>query len=393
MRPRRARRARRSTPTISMARPARTSRSRATPSITHGPRGSRLRRLRLRPRGRAVQSAFAALPAGLRTDAAGSATIPLPLPEIGAGQPPDRSSTATLRAHRRLRPPGRARASPARCLPDAALIGIRPLFDGAVDEGGTARLRGDRPRPATLARTGLASVDWTLSRIDTTYQWYELDGNWNYEPITRRETRRQRHAGPRRRRARPGSSRRCDWGRYELSLTSRRRRATSPPASVSTPAGTRPARRRYTRRARPQPRPRRLCPRRYREASASTPAPTAIALITVVERPADRHGSARGCRQGETIIDLPVTADWGPGAYVTATLFRPMDVAAKRIPARAVGLAWAGVDPGPRRAGRPLRATAETATRARPHGGATGRRASPPEPRPMSPSPRSMSAS
>ena len=40
-------------------------------------------------------------------------------------------------------------------------------------------------------------------------------------------------------------------------------------------------------------------------------------------------------------VELPVTADWGPGAYVTAVLYRPMDLAAKRMPGRAVGLAWA----------------------------------------------------
>ena len=45
-------------------------------------------------------------------------------------------------------------------------------------------------------------------------------------------------------------------------------------------------------------------------------------------------------------VELPVTEDWGPGAYVTAVLYRPMDVAAKRMPGRALGLTWAGVDPG-----------------------------------------------
>ena len=47
-------------------------------------------------------------------------------------------------------------------------------------------------------------------------------------------------------------------------------------------------------------------------------------------------------------IDLDVTRDWGPGAYVTAALYRPMDIEAKRMPGRAIGLAWAGVDPAER---------------------------------------------
>ena len=47
-------------------------------------------------------------------------------------------------------------------------------------------------------------------------------------------------------------------------------------------------------------------------------------------------------------IDIDVTRDWGPGAYVTAVLYRPMDIQAKRMPGRAIGLAWAGVDPADR---------------------------------------------
>jgi uncharacterized protein YfaS (alpha-2-macroglobulin family) len=50
-----------------------------------------------------------------------------------------------------------------------------------------------------------------------------------------------------------------------------------------------------------------------------------------------------------TTVELPVTKDWGPGAYVTAMLYRGMDLKAKRMPRRAIGLHWAGVDPGDRR--------------------------------------------
>src|SRR5688500_16505693 len=47
-------------------------------------------------------------------------------------------------------------------------------------------------------------------------------------------------------------------------------------------------------------------------------------------------------------IALDGTREWGPGAYVTAILYRPMDLQARRMPARAIGLAWAGVDPADR---------------------------------------------
>ncbi|TIU66303.1 MAG: hypothetical protein E5W13_32860, partial [Mesorhizobium sp.] len=45
-------------------------------------------------------------------------------------------------------------------------------------------------------------------------------------------------------------------------------------------------------------------------------------------------------------IDIPVGDDWGAGAYVTATLFRPGDAQETRMPARAIGVKWLKVDPG-----------------------------------------------
>jgi hypothetical protein len=50
-----------------------------------------------------------------------------------------------------------------------------------------------------------------------------------------------------------------------------------------------------------------------------------------------------------TSVSLPVTEEWGPGAYVTAMLYRPSDATEKRMPARALGLAFADVDPGDRK--------------------------------------------
>ena len=72
-----------------------------------------------------------------------------------------------------------------------------------------------------------------------------------------------------------------------------------------------------------------------------------IALISVID---DRLIAMQAVEvpEGGTTVDLPVTDKWGPGAYVTATLYRPMDIAAKRMPARALGLTWAKVDPGDR---------------------------------------------
>ena len=48
---------------------------------------------------------------------------------------------------------------------------------------------------------------------------------------------------------------------------------------------------------------------------------------------------------GGTTIDVPVSADWGPGAYALVTAWRPLDKPADRTPTRAIGLAWLGLEP------------------------------------------------
>ena len=47
-------------------------------------------------------------------------------------------------------------------------------------------------------------------------------------------------------------------------------------------------------------------------------------------------------------VDVPVSADWGTGAYATVHVFRTA-ADAKSRPARAIGLAWIGIDPNVRK--------------------------------------------
>ena len=47
-------------------------------------------------------------------------------------------------------------------------------------------------------------------------------------------------------------------------------------------------------------------------------------------------------------VEIPVGSDWGPGAYATAMFYRPMDETAKRMPSRAIGVRWIGIDQAPR---------------------------------------------
>ena len=54
--------------------------------------------------------------------------------------------------------------------------------------------------------------------------------------------------------------------------------------------------------------------------------------------------------EGGTEVEVPVDAAWGPGAYVTVTVFRAGE-ARQGQPGRGLGLAWVGIDPAPRTLG------------------------------------------
>ncbi|WP_187277711.1 UvrD-helicase domain-containing protein, partial [Methylobacterium sp. WL18] len=66
---------------------------------------------------------------------------------------------------------------------------------------------------------------------------------------------------------------------------------------------------------------------------------------------------------GGTTVSLPVKAEWGAGAYLVATAYRPLDQAAKRLPGRALGLAWFSVDRERRSLGVAVKAPERTRPR------------------------------
>ena len=71
------------------------------------------------------------------------------------------------------------------------------------------------------------------------------------------------------------------------------------------------------------------------------------ALVTVMSNKVIQRLSVE-VAEGENLIPVPVTDAWGAGAYVTASVIRPMNVAAGQSPARSLGLAYAQVNPGDR---------------------------------------------
>lgn len=296
-----------------------------------------------------------AIEPGTRTDAAGKATVFAAIPETEeAGQPLE--ARFTLRIAEGSGRPVERRAQTI-LAPAAPMIGVKPMFDGEVPENGEARFQvigvgeGDAPVPMQVA--------WELNRIETHYQWYQYSGSWNWEPVTNR-TRIAKGtadlAGAPVEIAAP-----VQWGEYELAVS----RVDGTPAETSTtfyagwyaPADTS---------ATPDTLELSLDKPAYRPGETAklrlVPRAAGKALVMVL---ADRLVSMQAVdvAEGENVIDLPVTDDWGAGVYVTASVLRPMDVAAGRNPARALGLAHAAIDPGAAKLKVAVEAPAEAAPR------------------------------
>nr|MCU0909988.1 MG2 domain-containing protein [Paracoccaceae bacterium] len=294
---------------------------------------------------------------GLRTDDDGRAAFPLAFPEIGAADRPLEARVTVTVAEGSGRPVERRLT---RALsPAEALIGIRPGFDGVVPEGVEARFDVIAVAPDG-ARTAMP-VTWTLNRIETTYQWYQIGGRWEWEPVTSRS----RVASGEAQLSPDGTttvSAPVEWGQYELRVE--RADGIFAASSVDFYAGW------------------------YAPADASD---TPDTLELSLDRPAYAPGDTATVRivprfagkglvtvmsnrliamqavdlvEGENLVQLPVTDEWGTGAYVAAAVIRPMDVAAGRNPSRALGLAHASVEPGARRLTATFEAPAEAEPRA-----------------------------
>ena len=272
------------------------------------------------------------------TDAAGNLTIPLEMPEMDANDRPY-EATIALRLREGSGRPVERRIT-RMVAPEGSMIGIKPEFDGVVPEGSEA----------SFSIIGLGAdlqaepmqVNWTLNRISTRYQWYQQWGNWEWEPVT---TRTRVASGTGALGDTPLTvSGDVDWGRYELVVE--RTDGAYVAASADFYAGWyAPADTSQT----PDTLELSLDATGYRSGDTAqlriVPRYAGTALITVMSnRVIDMQ--AVEVVEGENIIPLNVTDDWGAGAYVTAQVIRPMDVAAGQNPARALGLSYAKIDPG-----------------------------------------------
>jgi uncharacterized protein YfaS (alpha-2-macroglobulin family) len=224
--------------------------------------------------------------------------------------------------------------------PDGVMIGVKPLFSGrSLGDGEQANFDVivAAPDGAPLARTGMR---YELLRVETRYQWYRRDNSWDFEPVkmTKRVADGEFNVAAE---APARLSLPVQWGRYRLEVSTADR--NGPVTSIGFDAGF------------------------YAEASADTPDLLEVALDKPEYAPGDRMTVAVTARTagkvtlsviGDRLITtttqdvpagvarmaVPVGNDWGSGAYVVATLRRPLDSSAERMPGRAIGVQWFAIN-------------------------------------------------
>jgi uncharacterized protein YfaS (alpha-2-macroglobulin family) len=218
-------------------------------------------------------------------------------------------------------------------------IGILPAFeDGSVAENAPATfeaiaVNGDGKRIA------LPGLSYTWVREVSTYQWYQDSGSWKYQSVTRDRliTSGTIDIGA----GDPVKlTQAVPWGTYRLTITDPKSGAASSYRFYSgwaaSSAGDRPDRIPVAAN-KPSYKPGETAH------VAIKPSVDGKALVVVA---GDKIYSSEviDAPAGGASVDVPVSADWGPGAYVLVTDYRPLNDATGREPVRSIGVAWLGVD-------------------------------------------------
>ncbi|MEP2532967.1 alpha-2-macroglobulin family protein [Shimia sp.] len=276
---------------------------------------------------------------GDETGTDGIAVVFLTMPDVASkGRP--MNAEITVRVMEGSGRPVERRISHA-VAPTGPMIGIKPGFEEDVVAEGTSANFDIIALDADLSPQPM-QVRWTINRVRTTYQWYQLYGNWEWEPTTTRT----RVAGGE---ATLGSDpfevgAPVEWGRYEIvveqiggdyvaSSTDFYAGWYAPVDASDTPDTLELS----------------LDKPGYRSGETATvrivPRFSGTALVTVMSNRLIAMQAVE-VQEGENLIPLEVTDAWGAGAYVTASVIRPADEPAGQNPSRALGLSYAKIDPG-----------------------------------------------
>jgi uncharacterized protein YfaS (alpha-2-macroglobulin family) len=218
-------------------------------------------------------------------------------------------------------------------------VGVKKDFDASLSAGDVATFEAIAIAPdgARVARKGAA---WSLYQVTNDYQWFNADGHWSYESVksSKRIASGTIDIGAD---APAKFSGRVGWGAHRLDIKTLDGEQTSVAFDVGW-SGT---------------------------AGADTPDNVVVTLdktnYTAGEEAKLRIASGFAGKatvalvgdkierfidvdlvSGDNVVPFAVGADWGPGAYAVALTHRPLDVGAKRMPGRALGVAWFAIDRG-----------------------------------------------
>ncbi|APG94606.1 alpha-2-macroglobulin family protein [Sinorhizobium americanum] len=242
--------------------------------------------------------------------------------------------------------------------PDGPMIGIKPEFSGDLAENSVGKFH-VIAIDANGAKVAMPDLFWKLISVERNYQWYRDGSAWKYEPVI--STKQVANGTVDLTEDGASVAVPVGWGRYRLEIETAA--ADGPTSSVEFDAGW------------------------YVEAtSTETPDGLEIALdkenyavgetaklkvsprfagellVTVGTENLIATKTATIAETGGE-VELPVTAEWGAGAYVTATLYRPGDAQESRMPMRAIGIKWLAVDPADRKLAVSLDAPEKTQPR------------------------------
>jgi alpha-2-macroglobulin len=218
-------------------------------------------------------------------------------------------------------------------------VGVKKDFDASLSAGDVATFQAIAVAPdgARIARKGAA---WSLYQVTNDYQWFNADGRWSYESVksSKRVASGTIDIGAD---APAKFSGRVGWGAHRLDIKTLDGEQTSVAfdvgwsgtAGADTPDNVVVTLDKTNYRAGEEA--------KLRIASAFAGKATVALVGAKIERFIDV-----GLVSGDNIVPFAVGGDWGPGAYAVALTHRPLDVGAKRMPGRALGVAWFAIDRG-----------------------------------------------
>ena len=270
------------------------------------------------------------------TDAKGHATVQATIPAVDAPRPVQ--ANIILRVGE---PGGRAveRTVTLPILPKGTSIAVKKDFNDDLSDGSIATFD-VVAIAADGTRVAKKNVSWSLYRVEKDYQWFNTEGRWGYEPVT--STKRIADGKISIDADDPSKiSAPVGWGSYRLDTKSDD--GDGGQTSVSFEVGWSGNSSAET----PDLLAMTLDHTSYKEGedlklhlNSRFAGKATIAIITDKIELLQSTDVAKG----DTVVSIPVKAEWGAGAYAVALAHRPLDAAAQRMPGRALGVTWFSIE-------------------------------------------------